>query len=165
MHHTASVSSILLQENRFSPLLAAGFFLVLAMMYHLPTWHARLLYLAFSLTPADKERARANREALINEFMAGYGKLTHEDRVMCNRAVTARAQSHWSGATDCAGSWRIAGRSRKGAPVAAAGKFASVDASVMGGAGAWAAVALCLSPARAGPIAGWQSLSRNEVCR
>jgi predicted dinucleotide-binding enzyme len=45
--------------------------------------------LASALAAADKERAPANREALINEFMAGHGKLTHDDIVMRNRTVTA----------------------------------------------------------------------------
>jgi len=45
--------------------------------------------LQFALAAADKERAPTNREALINEFMAGYGKLTHDDMVVRNRAVTA----------------------------------------------------------------------------
>jgi predicted dinucleotide-binding enzyme len=49
--------------------------------------------LASALAVADKERAPANREALINEFMAGDGKLTHDDIVMRNRAVTARRKS------------------------------------------------------------------------
>lgn len=45
--------------------------------------------LTSALASADKECAPTNREALINEFMAGYGKLTHDDIVMRNRAVTA----------------------------------------------------------------------------
>ena len=44
--------------------------------------------LTSALASADKARAPANREALINEFMAGYGKLTHDHMVMRNRAVT-----------------------------------------------------------------------------
>lgn len=49
--------------------------------------------LKFALVTAGKEHAPANREALINEFMAGYGKLTHDDMVMRNRAVTAGDES------------------------------------------------------------------------
>jgi predicted dinucleotide-binding enzyme len=45
--------------------------------------------LATALSDADRERAPVNREALINEFMAGHGKLTHDEIVMRNRAVTA----------------------------------------------------------------------------
>jgi predicted dinucleotide-binding enzyme len=45
--------------------------------------------LTSALASADKACAPTNREALINEFMAGYGKLTHDDIVMRNRAVTA----------------------------------------------------------------------------
>jgi 8-hydroxy-5-deazaflavin:NADPH oxidoreductase len=45
--------------------------------------------LASALAIADKDRAPANREALIKEFMAGHGKLTHDHIVMRNRAVTA----------------------------------------------------------------------------
>jgi predicted dinucleotide-binding enzyme len=46
--------------------------------------------LAPALAAADKERAPANRESLIQEFMAGHGQLTHEDIVMRNRTGTAR---------------------------------------------------------------------------
>ena len=46
-----------------------------------------------ALAAADKERAPVNRETLLNEFMAGYGKLTHDDLVVRNRAVTARHES------------------------------------------------------------------------
>jgi predicted dinucleotide-binding enzyme len=49
--------------------------------------------LASALAAADKERAPAHREALIKEFMAGHGKLTHDDLVMRNRAVTAGCKS------------------------------------------------------------------------
>lgn len=42
-----------------------------------------------ALAAANQERAPAYREALIKEFMAGHGKLTHEDVVMRNREVTA----------------------------------------------------------------------------
>lgn len=42
-----------------------------------------------ALAAADKKRAPENREALIKEFMAGYGKLTHDEMVARNRAVTA----------------------------------------------------------------------------
>ncbi|HEX8606498.1 MAG TPA: NAD(P)-binding domain-containing protein [Pseudoduganella sp.] len=42
-----------------------------------------------ALAAADKQRAPANRETLLNEIMAGHGKLTHEDIVMRNRAGTA----------------------------------------------------------------------------
>jgi predicted dinucleotide-binding enzyme len=49
--------------------------------------------LASALAVADKERAPANREALINEFMAGDGKLTHDDIVMRNRTVTSGRKS------------------------------------------------------------------------
>ena len=49
--------------------------------------------LKFALAAADKKRAPANREILINEFMAGYGKLTHDDIVMRNRTATARHES------------------------------------------------------------------------
>lgn len=42
-----------------------------------------------ALASADKQRAPKNREALINEFMAGNGKLTHDEIVARNRAVTA----------------------------------------------------------------------------
>jgi predicted dinucleotide-binding enzyme len=45
--------------------------------------------LAAALAAADKTRAPAQRESLIKEFMAGHGKLTHEDIVLRNRAVTA----------------------------------------------------------------------------
>ena len=41
------------------------------------------------LPAADKDRAPTYREALINEFMAGHGQLTHDEMVMRNRAVTA----------------------------------------------------------------------------
>jgi predicted dinucleotide-binding enzyme len=45
--------------------------------------------LTSALSSADKERAPANRDALIKEFMAGDGKLTPDHFVMRNRAVTA----------------------------------------------------------------------------
>lgn len=45
--------------------------------------------LAAALAAANQERAPAYREALIKEFMAGHGKLTHEEMVMRNREVTA----------------------------------------------------------------------------
>jgi predicted dinucleotide-binding enzyme len=45
--------------------------------------------LATALSGADKKCAPTYREALINEFMADHGKLTHDDMVMRNRAVTA----------------------------------------------------------------------------
>lgn len=45
--------------------------------------------LTSALATADKARAPTNREMLIKEFMAGYGKLTHDDMVMRNRVVTA----------------------------------------------------------------------------
>jgi len=41
-----------------------------------------------ALASADKLRAPKNREALINEFMAGNGKFTHDEIVARNRAVT-----------------------------------------------------------------------------
>ena len=41
-----------------------------------------------ALASADKQRAPKNREALINEFMAGNGKFTHDEIVARNRAVT-----------------------------------------------------------------------------
>jgi 8-hydroxy-5-deazaflavin:NADPH oxidoreductase len=46
-----------------------------------------------ALAWADKQRAPQNREALIKEFMAGYGKLTHEEMVMRNRTVTAQRET------------------------------------------------------------------------
>ena len=49
--------------------------------------------LATALAAADKDRAPAKRESLIKEFMAGHGKLTHEDIVMRNRAVTANKKT------------------------------------------------------------------------
>ncbi|MBB3224027.1 NADPH-dependent F420 reductase [Pseudoduganella umbonata] len=49
--------------------------------------------LASAIAEADKERAPSYREALIEEFMAGHGKLTHDDIVMRNRAVTAGRNS------------------------------------------------------------------------
>ena len=49
--------------------------------------------LTSALATADKQRAATNREVLINEFIAGHGKLTHDDMVMRNRAVTAGHQS------------------------------------------------------------------------
>jgi len=45
--------------------------------------------LVSALAAADQKSAPANREALIKEFMAGHGKLTHDDMVMRNREVTA----------------------------------------------------------------------------
>ena len=42
-----------------------------------------------ALASADKQRAPKNREALINEFMAGNGKFAHDEIVARNRAVTA----------------------------------------------------------------------------
>jgi predicted dinucleotide-binding enzyme len=48
--------------------------------------------LASALAVADQQRAPANRESLIKEFMAGHGKLTHEDIVMRNRSVTANKE-------------------------------------------------------------------------
>jgi len=45
--------------------------------------------LSSALAAADKQLAPANREVLIKEFMAGYDKLTHNDIVLRNRAVTA----------------------------------------------------------------------------
>jgi predicted dinucleotide-binding enzyme len=50
--------------------------------------------LASALAAADKLRAPANRESLINEFMAGHGKLTHDDIVMRNRTVTANGKEN-----------------------------------------------------------------------
>ncbi|CAN7367475.1 NADPH-dependent F420 reductase [Massilia sp. LjRoot122] len=50
--------------------------------------------LASALAAADKHRAPANRESLIKEFMAGHGKLTHEDIVMRNRALTASMEGN-----------------------------------------------------------------------
>lgn len=47
-----------------------------------------------ALASADKQRASQNREALIQEFMAGYGRLTHEDMVMRNRSVTAQREAY-----------------------------------------------------------------------
>ncbi|HBI71468.1 MAG TPA: 3-hydroxyisobutyrate dehydrogenase [Massilia sp.] len=49
--------------------------------------------LAASLAAADKERAPANRDKLIKEFMAGHGQLTHESIVMRNRALTAKEEN------------------------------------------------------------------------
>jgi predicted dinucleotide-binding enzyme len=49
--------------------------------------------LASALAAADKHRAPANRESLIQEFMAGHGKLTHDDIVMRNRTVTANKEN------------------------------------------------------------------------
>lgn len=45
--------------------------------------------LTSALAAADKQRAPENREALIKEFMARYGELTHDDIVARNRAGTA----------------------------------------------------------------------------
>jgi len=42
-----------------------------------------------ALAAANQERAAEYRDALIEEFMSGHGKLTHETMVMRNRAVTA----------------------------------------------------------------------------
>jgi hypothetical protein len=42
-----------------------------------------------AVAAADKARAPIYRDALIDEFTAGHGKLTHDDIVMRNRAVTA----------------------------------------------------------------------------
>jgi predicted dinucleotide-binding enzyme len=42
-----------------------------------------------ALRSADRSRAPANRDALIKEFMAAGGKLTHDEIVARNRAVTA----------------------------------------------------------------------------
>jgi predicted dinucleotide-binding enzyme len=42
-----------------------------------------------ALAAANQERAPEYRDALIKEFMAGHGNLTHEALVMRNRAVTA----------------------------------------------------------------------------
>jgi 8-hydroxy-5-deazaflavin:NADPH oxidoreductase len=42
-----------------------------------------------ALWSADRSRAPENRDALIKEFMAGGGKLTHAEIVARNRAVTA----------------------------------------------------------------------------
>lgn len=49
--------------------------------------------LASALAAADRHRAPANRESLIQEFMAGHGKLTHDDIVMRNRTVTANKEN------------------------------------------------------------------------
>ena len=49
----------------------------------------RLDELATALAAADKESAPENRESLIKEFMAGHGKLTHDDIVLRNRTLTA----------------------------------------------------------------------------
>ena len=49
--------------------------------------------LEFALAAAERERAPANREALINEFMASHGKLTQDEIVMRNRIVTAGQKS------------------------------------------------------------------------
>lgn len=49
--------------------------------------------LVSAVAAAEKERAPAHREALINEFMAAHGKLTHDDIVMRNRAVTAGSKT------------------------------------------------------------------------
>ncbi len=42
-----------------------------------------------ALWSADRSRAPEKRDALIKEFMAADGKLTHQEIVACNRAVTA----------------------------------------------------------------------------
>lgn len=42
-----------------------------------------------ALSAADKRRAPENREALITQFMARYGELTHDDTIAMNRAGTA----------------------------------------------------------------------------
>jgi len=45
--------------------------------------------LVSALAAANRERAPAYREKLIEEFMAGHGALSHDDIVMRNREVTA----------------------------------------------------------------------------
>lgn len=50
--------------------------------------------LARALTAADKQRAPANRESLIKEFMSGHGTLTHDEIVVRNRAVTANKEGN-----------------------------------------------------------------------
>ena len=42
-----------------------------------------------ALRSADRSRAPGNRDALLREFMAAGGKLTHDETVARNRAVTA----------------------------------------------------------------------------
>ena len=42
-----------------------------------------------ALQSADRSRAPGNRDALLREFMAAGGKLTHDEIVARNRAVTA----------------------------------------------------------------------------
>ena len=49
--------------------------------------------LASALAEADRERAPGYREALIKEFIAGHGTLTHDAIVVRNRAVTAGRNS------------------------------------------------------------------------
>lgn len=45
--------------------------------------------LKLALRSADRARAPVNRDALLREFMAAGGKLTHDETVARNRAVTA----------------------------------------------------------------------------
>ncbi|MEJ7935518.1 NAD(P)-binding domain-containing protein [Sphingobium sp. AN558] len=45
--------------------------------------------LGSALAAADKRRAPENREALITQFMARYGELTHDDTIAMNRTGTA----------------------------------------------------------------------------
>jgi len=42
-----------------------------------------------ALQSADRSRAHGNRDALLREFMAAGGKLTHDEIVARNRAATA----------------------------------------------------------------------------
>ncbi len=49
--------------------------------------------LTTALASAGKACAPTRRDALIKEFMAGYGKLTHDDIVMRNRQVMARGDA------------------------------------------------------------------------
>lgn len=42
-----------------------------------------------ALRSADRSRAPGNRDALLREFMAGGGELTHDEIIARNRAVTA----------------------------------------------------------------------------
>lgn len=48
-----------------------------------------LTELQSALAAADKKRAPENREALITQFMARYGELTHDDTIAMNRTGTA----------------------------------------------------------------------------
>jgi hypothetical protein len=55
----------------------------------LPSTELTANELQAALWSADRSRAPGNRDALLRQFMAAGGKLSHDETVARNRAVTA----------------------------------------------------------------------------